>query len=803
MRFKFFVFFILPVLISLSTAFLSGVALAESDGQAQSADLSGIAPRGSEASAQAGTIGSVRTVGNRSIETDKILSCVRSRTGQVFDEKLASEDAKRIAGLEGVEYAYYSTEIVEGAVQLTFVVAERPVVRSIVFKGNKKVRAGTLRTKLGFKKGERLEVVVAEAGRTDLVELYRKKGFAFAEVRLDDEKLRSGEVVYTIEEGPRVKITAVRFKGNDSIKNGDLRKVIKTEARKFVFWPSYYTEEGIEKDVLKLQKVYYEKGFLDSRVRSLKKLSEDKKKIRITFVISEGMVYTVEGVDIEGNEHFSDQELFAQLKSSKGAVYSEKQSLSDVKQLLKVYREAGYIDVKAEHRVRYGEKGTVFVTFEVTEGHRFRIGRIMITGNDQTKDKTIRQVLEEYKFSPGNWYNADIARGDGTGYLEKLVGRTVMTEAPHSSYIKHSGTQPEQRDAQVSVTEGKSGMVMLGAGVASDSGVIGQLVFEQQNFDISDKPRSFGEFITGRAFKGAGQNLRVSLSPGTQVSEYMVSFSEPYFQNKPTTLELVGSSWERWRESYDEKRLKGFVGFEDRLEKSWRRSTGFRAENVEVVNLDSDAPQEVIDDKGNNFIGAVRFGVGKDLRDDRFNPTSGYMSDAGYEQAAGDHTFGILSGTYRRYETLAQDLAERKTVLAAKLHAATVLGDAPVFEKFYAGGSGFYGIRGFDYRGVSTRGLQTNVAMPERKDPIGSDWIFLANAEVTVPLAGDSLSWLLFVDSGAIDTGPYRIGAGVGIQILIPQWFGPVPMRFELAAPIKKDDNDDTQVFSFSVGRLF
>ena len=60
-----------------------------------------------------------------------------------------------------------------------------------------------------------------------------------------------------------------------------------------------------------------------------------------------------------------------------------------------------------------------------------------------------------------------------------------------------------------------------------------------------------------------------------------------------------------------------------------------------------------------------------------------------------------------------------------------------------------------------------------------------------------------FVDSGTIDSGPYRVSVGTGIQILLPQWFGPVPMRFEIAAPVMKDDADDTQVFSFSVGRLF
>jgi outer membrane protein assembly factor BamA len=59
------------------------------------------------------------------------------------------------------------------------------------------------------------------------------------------------------------------------------------------------------------------------------------------------------------------------------------------------------------------------------------------------------------------------------------------------------------------------------------------------------------------------------------------------------------------------------------------------------------------------------------------------------------------------------------------------------------------------------------------------------------------------VDTGIIDTGGIRASAGIGIQILIPQWFGPVPMRFELASPFMKSDEDVTQMFNFSVGSLF
>jgi outer membrane protein assembly factor BamA len=170
----------------------------------------------------------------------------------------------------------------------------------------------------------------------------------------------------------------------------------------------------------------------------------------------------------------------------------------------------------------------------------------------------------------------------------------------------------------------------------------------------------------------------------------------------------------------------------------------------------------------------------------------------------GDDDFGILEGSTTTYRTLYEDLLERRTVLAVKLLAATTVSDAPPFEKFYAGGTGKYGIRGFEYRGVSTRGLQTNVPNPVRKDPIGSDWIFLANSEITVPLIGENIGALFFLDSGTIDTGRYRASIGAGIEISIPQFLGTrIPMRFEFATPFAKDEEDETQVFSFYMGRLF
>ncbi len=752
-------------------------------------------------------ISSIETKGNITINTATILVTVRARADQLFDAASATEDARRIAKLEGIEYAYYNTEVVENEVKLTFVVVEKNLVRLLAFNGNKKISSGKLAKELAFKRGDYLDLFLVRNGVETMTELYHKRGMAFVEISLDESQLSRGQVVYNIKEGPRVKIKQVEFEGNKSIESKKLKKAIKTRTRKFFFWPVYYDQQVISEDIAKLQDVYQKKGFLDARIDVSSKLSEDNKLAYVTFSIEEELVYTIEKIIILGNEFFDDELLTEGMKLEVGGFYSNDRGDFDSRHILSRYLERGFVDAQVEHRRSFTGEGKVTAEFEITEGEQFRIGQVIITGNESTHDKVIRRILDEEGFAPGQWFNADIARGDGTGELEKTVRRSALTE---SLFIKAAGTRPGRRDAHVSIIEGKTGDIMLGAGVASDYGLIGQLVFDQRDFDISDWPESWNEFITGffaqppKAFKGAGQRLRIALEPGTVQDSFSVSFTEPYLFDKPVSLDVVGSSFERRREAYDEERLKGYLGFEKRYKDKWRRGISFRAETVDATDLDDDAPKEIRDVKGATDLLGARLYVRKDTTDSRFTPSSGYHFNAGYEQVGGDFTFGILSGTQRWYKTLHQDLADRKTILEVKLHGATVVGDAPPFEKFYAGGTG--SLRGFDYRGVSTRGLQTNVTPPaiaKRKDPIGSDWVLLVNAEVAVPLTEEVISLLFFVDTGTIDTGGVRASIGTGIQILIPQWFGPVPMRFELAAPFMKDDEDETRVFSFSVGSLF
>jgi outer membrane protein insertion porin family len=705
----------------------------------------------------------------------------------------------------------------------TGVTAEtKNVISSIEFVGNKHYKDKVLLQRLDFKTGDYFDYILIEAGRKTLAEIHRKVGFAFVRVTLDKEKLSQGQVVYTIEEGPRVKVAKVTFIGNKAVKTATLREAIKTKQKKWFYWPFYYTEEAVTEDVEKLENVYYDRGFLDYSVMPKTEFSDDNSRAFVTFEIKEGPAYQVRKINITGNKFFDEQTLRGRLALKPSDVYIRRKADSDAKSLARLYQENGFIDVVVEQRPKFvtpapasdpvsscrrqeqgggGDVNMVDVAFEIVEGGQFRIGQIEITGNEYTQDRAIRRILDEECFSPGQLYNAGKAPKQGGGKLEQKIQRMLLADEVIISPVEPVGEAEDQRDVNVDIKEGLTGYFMPGIAISSDSGLSGQFTFNQRNFDIADTPESFEEFITMQAFKGAGQNLRISLSPGTEVSSYSVEFTDPYWRDRPTLFDVQGLKYMRFRETYDEDRLRGLVGFEKRCEQNWRRRLFFRAENVNVSSLDGDAPHEIISVKGGNALLGVKAGFGRNMTDNEYEPAKGYTFDINYEQVNGDYTFGVPDARCIFYRTLYEDFLERKTVLSSRLQAAATLGDAPPFEKFYAGGS--YSIRGFQYRGVSTRGLQTNVAHPQRKDPIGSDWLLLANTELVVPLVGKSLSALFFVDSGAIDTGPYRISTGGGIQIMIP-WFGQLPMRFELATPLKRADDDETQVFSFSIGgRLF
>ena len=354
------------------------------------------------------------------------------------------------------------------------------IIKSINFVDNRKFKDKVLRQRLGFKLGDPLDPYLAENGRKTIIEVYRKIGFAFVNVGMDLGEFSQGRLLYIIEEGPRVRVKDVKFVGNKAIGSGTLKKLLKTKERKWLTWPSYYTEEAVEEDLEKLRQRYYEQGFLNHRIEVKKEFTKDKSKVRITFMINEGPIYHINEVEFVGNEYFDLQRLQEEVELKPDQIYLKKRADLDAKKLAKLYHEHGFIDAQVRQKPKFVPEidvSVVDVEFQISEGKQFRIGRIDITGNEMTQDKVVRRVLDEYDFTPGQLYNADMAPQEGGGKLEGYVKRMVLADDVIIRPVEATSGDPNSKDLKVDVTEGMTGMIMPGVGASSDSGVIGRLIY--------------------------------------------------------------------------------------------------------------------------------------------------------------------------------------------------------------------------------------------------------------------------------------------------------------------------------------
>jgi RNA polymerase sigma factor (sigma-70 family) len=67
----------------------------------------------------------------------------------------------------------------------------------------------------------------------------------------------------------------------------------------------------------------------------------------------------------------------------------------------------------------------------------------------------------------------------------------------------------------VNVQEQRAGSLLYGVGVNSDAGLTGGIILNERNLD------------SGRAVRGAGQEVRIETAPGTQVQRYSATWREP------------------------------------------------------------------------------------------------------------------------------------------------------------------------------------------------------------------------------------------------------------------------------------
>jgi outer membrane protein insertion porin family len=358
---------------------------------------------------------------------------------------------------------------------------------------------------------------------------------------------------------------------------------------------------------------------------------------------------------------------------------------------------------------------------------------------------------------------------------------------------------PEQTvDIFFDAQETQTGRLMLGVGVNSDAGVVGNIVLDERNFDWRRPPTSWEDLRNGTGFRGAGQRFRIDASPGSEVNRYLVSFQEPYLFDSPISLGLSGSYFDRRFRDYDEQRLGGRVSLGYQwVERDVSSVLSYRGESVEINNApNAGLVPDLAEVLGENQLHGFKATVINDTRDSAFLPTQGHYLEMSGEYVTGTFDYPRVEADFRQYWLVRErpDHSGRHVV-----SFATALGwlgdDAPIYDRFYAGG--FSTMRGFEFRGASPIDIPTGVQL-------GGDFQWLNSVQYLFPItADDMLHGVVFCDFGTVEPEvqieDFRVAPGVGLRISVPA-MGPAPIALDFAWAVDHADFDDREVFSFSLG---
>ncbi len=353
-------------------------------------------------------------------------------------------------------------------------------------------------------------------------------------------------------------------------------------------------------------------------------------------------------------------------------------------------------------------------------------------------------------------------------------------------------------DVKVGIQEAQTGKFMVGLGVNSNAGLVGSIVLDEQNADITRLPASWRDFVEGRAFRGAGQQLRIEAIPGTQVSRYSLIFRQPYLFDTRIQFGLSGYYFQRYYQNWLEERLGGRIslGYQFPYVPDLSVSTALRMEKVNISQPTVPTPAQLSSVLGDSFLGVVENAIVHDTRDNTFLATQGHRLMLGVDQAFGDYSF--TRGTIdARQHFLLRERPDRsgRHVLTLSSMAGFSGSSTPIFENYYAGG--FSSMRGFNFRGVGPYVGSVNV---------GGTFQWLNTVEYLFPLSADDMvRGVVFCDFGTVEekiamhADNFRVAPGFGLRLTIPA-MGPAPIALDFAVPVAHAQGDNIQNFAFYIG---
>ena len=488
--------------------------------------------------------------GNRRLRDDDLLYYVQTRPGDNFETPKIERDLRALLDLgffDKTETRVLTEEGTRGGVNIIFYVKELPIIRDLQFDGMKSVTESEAlkafrEQRVGVSKESIFDPVKGRTAIRVLKELLAAKGHPNANIELKTEEISATSigVTFDVKEGSRVRVAQIEFEGNQVFSDKTLRsqmKLVKSSGLIAHFKGSDILDRRkLEYDLQFLVRNYMRsKGYFGARIGEPKVeglgrrrtgfflplpfLSSVDDTLRISVPVTEGKIYRVGKVTVEGNSIFDERIIKAILGIKEGEIANGERIFKTLQEdLKKAYGGQGFIQYEHDTNPELKDnpnnpkEGIVDFTINITEGKQFSLRRLEFNGNTFTRDRVLRR---EFLLNEGDIFNQrafeiSILRLNQLGYFEPV------DKDKDADYR----TDEEQGlvDTTVKVTERGRQQISFNGGV---SGIGGSF---------------FGlEYSTNNLF-GRGESLSLQLSAGNRQRSLSFSFTEPYFRNRPITL---------------------------------------------------------------------------------------------------------------------------------------------------------------------------------------------------------------------------------------------------------------------------
>lgn len=730
----------------------------------------------------------IQYVGPQTVSREKVISQMRTKTGQPYSESLVEQDIKALYRTGQVQNVRIFGQAEGEGVKVVVVLQTRSLVNEIEIEGAQRVNAKSLRKSIGLKINGALSEDELQKAREKIIETYQSKGFTDVDVKYKvetNEERGTSRVIFTISEGSKGAISAIRFEGNTKFSDKILRKQMKTKSKtlySFIDKSGRLDETQLEQDINAVKEWYQDHGYIDVEVKEVRR-DRANGKLNIVVVLVEGPIYHVGKITVTGEKVASGQKILALMKMKEGGVYSPKQIREDSKKIADAYGSGGYVDLQVQPQGVPAGEGKIDVHYTIQEGGPSFVQRINIIGNTRTKDKVIRR---EVLIAPGDVLNSvrvetTKKRLDNLGYFSKV-----------ETYPEDTGVSG-RKDLTIQVEEKRTGSLNFGAGFSTIDQLVGFVEMTQGNFDIMNWP----------TFTGAGQKFRFRIQVGNTRKDVVMSLTEPYFLDRQ--LSLGGEIYYREADYLSSIYSQRNYGFSLTTRKAIALFTAvsleYRIESIELYNVSPTASSLILLEQGRTTKSMITPSIVNDTRDNPFLTRRGHRI-AFIPYIAG----GFLGGTEqiygfsleaRQYFSLWKD-----TILLFSGSIASVdnWGSGTrvrIYDRLFLGGSN--DLRGFDFRDVSPKDING--------EPLGGKSMAAFTIEYTIPII-EKARFAVFYDTGFVNPGSFDFNtdqvvsdAGIGLRLDLP--IGPLRIDYGFPIQTQRGNNSHSGKFNFNVGYQF